>query len=502
MAHTFYTTEGEISFDPQSKRDVISLPNSTQDGSKQEIVDRTTGAITPSMEGEGKSRSSTRRRIPVACNRCRKRKIKCSGDPGDGLGCVNCRASGNVNCHFLRVNSSMLQAKASGWPYPATNATLSSSHQSQGVYAPPVAPKQDLLAASPSNFRVGSLSRSLALDMGSAEPQHSYSRPNLGHDSTVSFEDEASTTYGSQHPNYVLPTTPQGALPDYCGLSWSKAWVPDLNATRAPNGGILPDHEAESAFHHSSYAYMLPGSGAPSLEPPFVPTMVALSSEGQGMGRTLPTPSGRCQHQMGSPAFPTSAETISALPQQECRNRHPWTLKSVTSDIRPMKQCTPGSFNGSPIVRTKLLPTNPQDMVLGYLPMTSTSASSPLIPSSGTCTRLNPGDIGEELRSNEEARVSRLKFHEHPRLSLIESSSEIYGYCSLEKSRKGVKPGTSSPAATLMGGLPYTRPPAQLQSAPLAFSLPVVDSLTDTRSPTDARTQTLSNPGGFYSEAC
>lgn len=42
------------------------------------------------------------------CSRCRKRKIKCSGDPGansNGQGCQNCKSAGidPGQCQFLRV---------------------------------------------------------------------------------------------------------------------------------------------------------------------------------------------------------------------------------------------------------------------------------------------------------------------------------------------------------------------------------------------------------------
>ncbi|TLD38842.1 mucin-desulfating sulfatase (n-acetylglucosamine-6-sulfatase) [Venturia nashicola] len=46
-----------------------------------------------------------RRRISMACVRCRKRKIKCSGDPGNGTGCQACRAAGSKDCTFFRVGS-------------------------------------------------------------------------------------------------------------------------------------------------------------------------------------------------------------------------------------------------------------------------------------------------------------------------------------------------------------------------------------------------------------
>ncbi|KAI1747803.1 hypothetical protein F4782DRAFT_535078 [Xylaria castorea] len=46
-----------------------------------------------------------RKRIAVACGRCRKRKIRCSGDPGNGGPCSNCKNAGYEPCLFLRVSS-------------------------------------------------------------------------------------------------------------------------------------------------------------------------------------------------------------------------------------------------------------------------------------------------------------------------------------------------------------------------------------------------------------
>ncbi|KAH6641924.1 hypothetical protein F5144DRAFT_483935 [Chaetomium tenue] len=46
-----------------------------------------------------------RKRIAVACGRCRKRKIRCSGDPGQGHPCTNCKNAGVESCQFLRVSS-------------------------------------------------------------------------------------------------------------------------------------------------------------------------------------------------------------------------------------------------------------------------------------------------------------------------------------------------------------------------------------------------------------
>ncbi|KAI5843984.1 hypothetical protein DFP73DRAFT_551149 [Morchella snyderi] len=53
--------------------------------------------------------NSPRRRIPVACGRCRRRKIRCSGDPGDNSGCLNCKQAQveQGKCTFLRVQCEM-----------------------------------------------------------------------------------------------------------------------------------------------------------------------------------------------------------------------------------------------------------------------------------------------------------------------------------------------------------------------------------------------------------
>lgn len=46
------------------------------------------------------------------CSRCRKRKIRCSGDNGDGQACINCKNSNMEHeCRFLRVSSGIYALK-------------------------------------------------------------------------------------------------------------------------------------------------------------------------------------------------------------------------------------------------------------------------------------------------------------------------------------------------------------------------------------------------------
>ncbi|KAL2879457.1 hypothetical protein SGCOL_005060 [Colletotrichum sp. CLE4] len=78
-----------------------------------------TEARTSNMaERENETDTPPRKRIAVACGRCRKRKIRCSGDTGNGLPCQNCKAAGAESCMFLRVASTEA-------PWVSTEASFS-----------------------------------------------------------------------------------------------------------------------------------------------------------------------------------------------------------------------------------------------------------------------------------------------------------------------------------------------------------------------------------------
>ncbi|KAL9121554.1 MAG: hypothetical protein Q9187_001888 [Circinaria calcarea] len=84
------------------------------------VAQRINRQTTPHEAETDRGGNQNRRRIAVACSRCRKRKIKCSGDPGNGQNCQNCK---NANtepgvCQFLRVR---LDPGANGW-FPIANA--------------------------------------------------------------------------------------------------------------------------------------------------------------------------------------------------------------------------------------------------------------------------------------------------------------------------------------------------------------------------------------------
>lgn len=381
----------------------------------------------------------------------------------------------------------MLQTKVGVWAYPTNGMSQS---QRMGLYTSPVGPKSRVHAVNSQSLRGSPYSRSSSYDLGSTDPQQSYSRsPLVEH--AISYEDDSPAGYTSPSSAYMLPHTSQQVFADYCGLPWTKAWSPNMNMSRGPSSGIFPEHEAEGSVPPSAYSYMFPG--APSTDP-----TMALLSETLGTDRTLPNPTTRNQ-QIGLSTFASVPDPVSGLTHaQDYRVGQHWAAKAgVSSNVRSMQSGPGGAFSTSPINRTKSLPSNTQDMVFGFIPMTSTGTPSPMMTSCGGFTGLDAVDAGDEFRNSGEAaaRLTRSYSRENASsrlLSLSEYGSDIYGYSSTER-KKGSDGGDSGAAATLINGLPYTRP--KHPEHPLTTEgMPGFPEATEVhRAPASA----LSNPGGF-----
>ncbi|KJZ73831.1 hypothetical protein HIM_06724 [Hirsutella minnesotensis 3608] len=82
-----------------------------------ELSHRTAGSALADRDSGPDDSPGQRKRIAVACGRCRKRKIRCSGDVGNGQPCLNCRNAGVEPCQFLRVQSTELAPKGNTFSY-------------------------------------------------------------------------------------------------------------------------------------------------------------------------------------------------------------------------------------------------------------------------------------------------------------------------------------------------------------------------------------------------
>ena len=201
-----------------------------------------------------------------------------------------------------------------------------------------------------SNVQVAPCSRLAGYDMASIDPHAVFSRHSYGVNQ-VNYG-TGTSVYNGQVAAQMLPSAPQGVLNDYYG------WNSSYHTNKDPNEVTFPDHrQPDNTLTQSAYSYMLPGQGtrcdAPSL------TAGSLPFDGQGTERVLPHPTSRAQLQTNFPALPFAGNTWEPT--------HRGSMQNMTSE----------PFTTSPGHQIKQDPSSPQDMVLGYIPMASSTTSSP-----------------------------------------------------------------------------------------------------------------------------
>ncbi|KAJ5631758.1 uncharacterized protein N7484_011858 [Penicillium longicatenatum] len=396
-------------------------------------------------------RNSQRRRVPVACRRCRKRKIKCSGDSGDGQGCSNCRSAGTNDCQFFRVNSHSVNSHvvtshavnshktSTAWqPYPHVGTTIAPSTQ------------LGMLPQQPSY-------KSSHISMGSPQtrmatfPYPLQQSPDYDLSSADAHIFEQSINY-TQSPSYA----PSGALMEYNTPVWSpKGWDSMFSTGRAPNGNLYPDSEASL----NQFAYMLPSQAIPSdmsQSASSATTTVSSADTTSGPDRTLPTPTSRGQQ----------APSAGFLPDGTWASDYKasfWTPRQADSqDQRPNSTHTVPSnapFTSSPPHQHKYvsIKNNTPDMLFPYLPIPTTTedtntTSAPTISGNTAypVLALDP----EYPVPTRLARSSRDHSAGQQLLALTnECSSDMYGYSTSGKSKRGSR----DDSRVLLSGLPYTR---------------------------------------------
>ncbi|RSM03890.1 hypothetical protein CDV31_010290 [Fusarium ambrosium] len=216
-----------------------------------------------------------RKRIAVACGRCRKRKIRCSGDSGNGGPCTNCKNAGYEPCQFLRVASQETPMKQESFNY-----SLEASRQYQARGSSVVPP----LPSTTPHYPDG-------LPMHTSDP-FIYRAPTTYAYSAKSYYPLSNWGHGyaeDQGINYSMypPAYPSMHDSDY-GINYRIG-----SGTTGKSGGICVDTEP-------NYAY---SSGAPTTSLVHRPAPVAADSStmtfqnmatGVNMGdRVLPMPVGR-----------------------------------------------------------------------------------------------------------------------------------------------------------------------------------------------------------------
>ncbi|XMA07700.1 hypothetical protein WAI453_000491 [Rhynchosporium graminicola] len=229
-------------------------------------IPRDSRAIRQSPESDSSSRP--RSRIPVACGRCRKRKIKCSGDTGGP--CTSCISAGNDQCQFLRVLSepATLKQECSTYDFDPSGGAASRLNSRTGTmpfgshaFVPQSAP------LSPDGYQY----RNTSLPAYPYTIRPFYAMPSYG-----DFGEEG-VDYGLQVP--LMGTEHLALTPNYITSSAAgRGWTPQM--PRTP----LYVEQSETPYNHNQ----LPFHGYP---PRLNSNSEIKHGSLNGIGGSLPPPS-------------------------------------------------------------------------------------------------------------------------------------------------------------------------------------------------------------------
>jgi hypothetical protein len=209
---------------------------------------------------------------------------------------------------------------------------------------------------------------------------------------------------------------------------------------------------------------------------------------------------------MGMPSPSATPEAMSGLLlSPEYRYGHHLAARaSISSSGRPSMQLgSNGNFGGNPLNQTrKGSQSSTQDIMFDYLPVTSVGPSSHIGPSTGTAlTTFETLDSTDDFRASTESRSTRSFSRDSGRfISMMGCGSDIYGYSSSEKSKNRSETGDTGSTATLMNGLPYTRPRHADTHSTIPFDLLATEVLPEYRTSAELQrtsVSALSNPGGY-----
>ena len=424
----------------------------------------------------------------MQCGRCRKRKIRCSGDPGDGTQCNNCKQAGldQGQCQFLRVRlkgqeipserlgltcalrqvgSKDVSCPSNGTTYPyGLHSSLAATNPLPGghtlgpypaVHLPSSSSQGSLNLQNPAYYgRIPSVQHyNGAYPMALAKPtyQSSYTVPGPG---------EGQENYSSIPQQYVLPSNDlNNANAVYTSQESVRGWTPITQSTKSSASNLFVEQESPP-YTTTQLPYLtstVERDHVTSDGSSYFPTMTTLSTSlpaaNAAQDRLLPKPHGSV----------TANESVSAASNGTTPSQGPkqtWTgddgsrpkcsrpeglrvvsastmlngPPSATNSVsqQPCQACAPMSM--SPVSSSPTAPSLPYST--GSLPVAAIRQTSYSVATSSTC----PPACKKE---------ASLPSHN--------SSSNLYSFGSHNSHKRGSNDEASSGDATLVSGQQYTR---------------------------------------------
>jgi hypothetical protein len=321
----------------------------------------------------------------LQCGRCRKRKIKCSGDNGNGA-CSNCRNSGFMNqCQFLRVGPQPCRSlkqvsKLAEQVNSLSQEILSrpSPRWQRGVrYSPYQMGRRDgrhNTFAIPHPYSASSNCTAIqpAYEYNSytgAAPATLWVRNHTG--AAYGYNcDEASPIQYSTQPAYLLPNVESNSS-CYIGSPFgSRTWNPVTQINRGLQTTVYTDQPVASSIAPlgSQFVSYTQGQTTMPCELAF-PGVLSSNTNLITNDRVLPDPTA---FQSKSATNTTSIETVPMSLLQ--RSSNTWIeAMSGSSQSSSDRTLSISLSDGSDSTARSVTSSAPQDMGLGFIPISNSS---------------------------------------------------------------------------------------------------------------------------------
>ncbi|KAL7796121.1 hypothetical protein V8C37DRAFT_414414 [Trichoderma ceciliae] len=267
--------------------------------------------------------TTQRKRIAVACMRCRKRKIRCTGDSGNGQPCLNCKNAGFEPCQFLRVSSHETHLKNEQYSY---SLDVARNFQARGSSIVPPIPTTPLPSSYPETMHMPS-GEALSYRNGSAYAYGSKYYPVSGWSN--GYVDDSNIEY-SVYPQSYQPVQQDATYM----VGYRMGTSPPSSAK--PSGGSTPLYvESDTA----AYGYPTGHAAAATttanmVHRPAPGTDANTNFAFQGIASGLSNPMGASERLLPTP--PT--RSLTSAPQH-----HPYRAESISSAYSKTSQSSTGS---------------------------------------------------------------------------------------------------------------------------------------------------------------
>ncbi|KNG46690.1 glycoside hydrolase family 10 [Stemphylium lycopersici] len=332
-----------------------------------------------------------RRRIAVACARCRKRKIRCTGDPGNGSGCSNCKSAGldARQCQFHRVGSDAVHKVMDNINMAHNLSSMASAHQMMPSYP---AGSNNTLYQRP--MQVQQYAQYPHLDTRSA---YTSDWPVTYHEDTSPVE-----AYNLDQSSSYMPTSTTMTNANMYGPSYRGT---HSTGRTLSHGGPYFDQGSFSGLPYTTPSIRMSSSDISPLDTSMSSLQLSLPERPHPRQPSLPE-SSVPQRQLPRPQVSGAQTSRNAVDQQQdarlrsaqamgasiIENRGSFSKSSTTWGVDGGNQGN-GSGVASLSDATQLIPQTPlsdsAENSMGYIPTTKSTSGDSTATSAGSQLELN-----------------------------------------------------------------------------------------------------------------